>query len=66
MTPLLRVNSYEEMNAILHRACQVNMQRRTRGHTDRVYELWEDEKPCFLLFSLLIMSKMNYSSDPSH
>lgn len=48
MTPLLRVSSYEELNAILHRASQANLRRRTRGKTARVCELWEDEKLCFL------------------
>ena len=48
MTPLLEVNSYEELNALLWKACQKNMQRRVRGQSTSVVDLFADERSHFL------------------
>ena len=48
LAPLLEVSSYEELNQILLERCQKNVQRRIRGKTESVAQLWESEKPLFL------------------
>jgi transposase len=48
MTPLLRVNSYEELNALLWKACQENLHRRVRGQSASVFDLLADERSLFL------------------
>lgn len=48
MTPLLQVSSYEELNAILWKACQENLHRRVRGQLASVSELLADERSMFL------------------
>ena len=39
MTPLLEVSSYEELNALLWKACQENLHRRVRGQLASVADL---------------------------
>ncbi len=48
MTPLLEVNSYEELNAILWKACQENLHRKVRGQLTSVADLLADERSHFL------------------
>jgi len=48
MTPLLEVNSYEELNARLWKACQENLHRRVRGQRVSVADLLVDERSHFL------------------
>ena len=48
MTPLLEVDSYEELNAILWKACQENLHRRVRGQLTSVADLLSDERSQFL------------------
>jgi hypothetical protein len=48
MTPLLKADSYEELNAQLWKACQENLQRRVRGQLVSVAELLADERNQFL------------------
>lgn len=48
MTPLLVVNSYEELNAHLWQACQENLHRRVRGQLASVAEVLADERSKFL------------------
>ena len=48
MTPLLEVNSYEELNARLWKACQDNLHRRVRGQLASVADLLADERSHFL------------------
>ncbi len=48
MAPVLKVNSYEELNRNLHTACQQNINRHVRGEDAPVSELWEEEKSLFL------------------
>jgi transposase len=43
-SPIPEVPSYQELNAVLRQACLQDMQRRTRGQTKMVAELWEEEK----------------------
>jgi transposase len=47
-TPLLQVNSYEELNALLWKACQQDVNRHIRGKEAPVAELWEQEKSLLL------------------
>jgi len=44
LTPLLKGNSYEELNAILWKACQNDLHRRIRGQPVSVADLLEDER----------------------
>jgi transposase len=48
MTPLLRANSYEELNAMLWKACQENLHRQVRGQRPSVFDLLADERSWFL------------------
>jgi transposase len=48
MTPLLQADSYEELNAILWKACQENRHRRVRGQLASVADLLSDERSKFL------------------
>ena len=48
MTPLLEVDSYEELNAILWKVCQENLHRRVRGQLTSVFDLLSDERNRFL------------------
>jgi len=47
-SPILEVDSFEELNAYLHQACLQDAQRRTRGQKELVAQLWEAEKSCLL------------------
>jgi len=47
-SPILEVESFQELNAILRKACEQDMQRRTRGQKKLVAELWQAEKGFFL------------------
>jgi len=44
LTPVLQVNTYEELNFLLHKACLQNVRRHVRGKEAPVEELWEEEK----------------------
>jgi transposase len=48
MTPLLVVETYEELNYLLLERCRLNTNRKIRGQTMTVAELWEVEKGYFL------------------
>jgi transposase len=48
MTPLLQADSYEELNALLWKACQENLHRRVRGQLASVADLLRDERSQFL------------------
>lgn len=48
MAPLLRADSYPELNTMLRKKCQEDVQRRIRGKQAPVAELWEEEQ-AFLL-----------------
>ena len=48
MAPLLVVNSYEELNTRLWKACQENLHRRVRGQLASVAEVLADERSKFL------------------
>jgi transposase len=48
MTPLLKANNYEELNAMLWKACQENLHRRVRGQLASVADLLADERSQFL------------------
>lgn len=47
-SPILEVDTYQELNDFLRQACQQDMQRRTRGQEKLVAELWEAEQEFFL------------------
>jgi transposase len=47
-SPFPEVDSFEELNTRLRQACLQDAQRRTRGQTELVAELWEKEKEHFL------------------
>jgi transposase len=47
-SPMLVVNSYDELNAKLRQACTQDVQRRVRGKKEMVSELWQAEKSSFL------------------
>lgn len=51
MAPLLKVNSFEELNACLWKACLENVRRHIRGKEAPVADLWEAEKPLLLPLS---------------
>jgi hypothetical protein len=51
MTPILKVNSYQELNAILWKACQENVNRHVRGKAAPVAALWEEERSQLLPLS---------------
>lgn len=46
--PLLSVDSFEELNRILLKRCQNDIERRVRGKTETVAQLWAQEKSLFL------------------
>jgi len=46
--PLLEAASYEELNQILLERCRKNVDRRVRGKTANVAELWAQEQALFL------------------
>jgi transposase len=48
MTPILKVNSYQELNAILWKACQENVNRHVRGKEAPVAALWAEERNLLL------------------
>ena len=48
MAPVLKASSYEELNALLRKACQQNVNRYVRGKEAPVAALWEEEKSQFL------------------
>lgn len=48
MTPILKVNSYQELNALLWKACQENVNRHVRGKAAPVAALWAEEQPQLL------------------
>ena len=48
MAPVLKVNSFEELNHSLRNACQQNVNRHVRGEDAPVSELWEEEKGLLL------------------
>jgi transposase len=48
MTPLLEASGYEELNAMLWKACQENLHRRVRGQLASVADLLADERSQFL------------------
>jgi len=48
LTPILQVNSFEELNFLLHKACMQDIRRHVRGKEAPVEELWEEEKPYFI------------------
>ncbi len=47
-SPILEVETFQELNTILRQACEQDMQRRTRGQKKLVAELWQAEKEFFL------------------
>ncbi len=47
-SPLLAVDSYAELNRVLLERCQKNVERRIRGKSETVAQLWASEKPLFL------------------
>lgn len=47
-SPIPEVASFQELNAILRKACEQDMQRRTRGQKKLVAELWQAEQGFFL------------------
>lgn len=49
MAPLLKVDSYAQLNANLLERCRENADRHIRGQTKTVAELWLEEKTHFLL-----------------
>ncbi len=66
MTPLLGVGSYEELNAILWKACQDNLHRRVRGQLASVAELLADERGKFLpLPGELFPASVSYPVKPN-
>jgi transposase len=44
LVPIPEVETYEELNQHLHQACLQDSQRRMRGQTQSIAELWESEK----------------------
>jgi transposase len=48
LAPILRVNSYEELNLLLRKACLQDIRRHVRGKEAPVEELWEEEKGHFI------------------
>jgi len=48
LTPILQVDSFDELNFLLHKACLQDVRRHVRGKEAPVEELWEDEKACFI------------------
>jgi len=48
LTPLLKVDSYDQLNVLLWQACLENVHRHIRGQEKPVVGLWEEEKPHFL------------------
>jgi transposase len=66
MTPLLQANSYEELNAILWKACQENLHRRVRGQLASVSDLLSDERNQFLpLPAELLPACVSYPVKPN-
>jgi len=48
MTPLLKVDSFQELNTLLWQACRDNVNRHVRGKAVPVAELWAEERPQLL------------------
>jgi transposase len=48
MTPMLEVESYQELNEILWNRCLQDVKRNIRGKQAPIEELWEEEKPYLL------------------
>jgi transposase len=48
LAPILQVNSFAELNFLLHKACLQDVRRHVRGKEAPVEELWEEEKVHFL------------------
>lgn len=48
LVPIPEVGSYEELNEDLRQACSQDTQRRMRGQSQSIAELWESEKPQLL------------------
>jgi transposase len=46
--PIPKARDFAELNAMLHQACLNDMQRRTRGETRTVTEVWQSEKSSLL------------------
>lgn len=44
LVPIPAVDSFEELNALLRQACRRDMQRRVRGETRSVAQVWEEEQ----------------------
>lgn len=48
LSPILQVNSFEELNSLLYKACLQDVRRHVRGKDTPVEELWEEEKAHFI------------------
>lgn len=48
LVPMPKVESYQELNEHLRQACLQDTQRRMRGQTQKIVELWEEEKRSLL------------------
>ncbi len=48
LVPIPEVDSYQELNEHLRQACLQDTQRRMRGQTQKIVELWEGEKSSLL------------------
>lgn len=47
-TPILQAQDFAALNARLQQACRENMQRRVRGETQSVHDVWQAEQPAML------------------
>jgi transposase len=59
--PPPKAKDFGALNTMLHQACMMDMQRRTRGATDTVAEVWQDEKS-----ALLPLSPVDFPACTSH
>jgi len=59
--PIPKAKDFAALNTMLHQACLNDMQRRVRGETDTVAEVWQSEKSM-----LLPLSQVDYPACTSH
>jgi transposase len=59
--PIPQAKDFAALNTILHQACLNDMQRRVRGETDTVAEVWQSEKSM-----LLPLGQVDYPACTSH
>ena len=59
--PIPKAKDFAELNTMVHQACMQDMQRRTRGETASVADIWQSEKS-----ALLPVVQVDYPACTSH